>query len=139
LPGLSRTFSERCFAARTRPFVRGRFPHRDFPARPERDGEPRLVDRFEAFAGGFEIANAFHRLNDPRDQESRSAPRSGGKRGNEEAMPYDATSCARSEPRHAAHGRGGIGIDRLVMLFTDSPSIRDVIPFSALRPEAEGA
>jgi lysyl-tRNA synthetase, class II len=115
------------------------FPIEISPLARKRDGEPRLVDRFEAFAGGFEIANAFTELNDPRDQESRfRAQVEAAKRGNEEAMPYDRDFVRALEHGMPPTAGEGIGIDRLVMLFTDSPSIRDVILFPLLRPEAEG-
>jgi lysyl-tRNA synthetase class 2 len=116
------------------------FPLEISPLARKRDGEPRLVDRFEAFAGGFEIANAFTELNDPRDQEARfRAQVEAGKRGNEEAMPYDRDFVRALEFGMPPTAGEGIGIDRLAMLFTDSPSIRDVILFPLLRPEAEGA
>jgi len=115
------------------------FPIEISPLARKRDGEPRLVDRFEAFAGGFEIANAFTELNDPRDQEARfRAQVEAAKRGNEEAMPYDRDFVRALEHGMPPTAGEGIGIDRLVMLFTDSPSIRDVILFPLLRPEAEG-
>jgi len=115
------------------------FPIEISPLARKRDGEPRLVDRFEAFAGGFEIANAFTELNDPRDQEARfRAQVEAAKRGNEEAMPYDRDFVRALEHGMPPTAGEGIGIDRLAMLFTDSPSIRDVVLFPLLRPEAEG-
>src|SRR2546421_9306176 len=112
------------------------FPLEISPLARKRDSEPRLVDRFEAYAGGMEIANAFSELNDPRDQESRfRAQVEAAARGDEEAMPYD-----RDYLRALEHGipttpgeRTGIG--RLAMIFTDSPSIRDVVLFPLLKPE----
>jgi lysyl-tRNA synthetase class 2 len=133
------TFSEPMLP-RDRPSFVVDFPIEISPLARKRDGEPRLVDRFEAFAGGFEIANAFTELNDPRDQESRfRAQVEAAKRGNEEAMPYDRDFVRALEHGMPPTAGEGIGIDRLVMLFTDSPSIRDVILFPLLRPEAEGA
>jgi lysyl-tRNA synthetase class 2 len=124
---------------RDRPSFVVDFPIEVSPLARKRDGEPRLADRFEAFAGGFEIANAFTELNDPRDQESRfRAQVEAGKRGNEEAMPYDRDFVRALEHGMPPTAGEGVGIDRLVMLFTDSPSIRDVILFPLLRPEAEG-
>src|SRR5207248_311853 len=103
------------------------------PLARKRDGEPRLVDRFEAFAGGFEIANAFTELNDPRDQEARfRAQVEAAKRGNEEAMPYDRDFVRALEHGMPPTAGEGIGIDRLVMLFTDSPGILAVIAFAVL-------
>jgi lysyl-tRNA synthetase, class II len=111
------------------------------PLARKRDSEPRLVDRFEAFAGGMEIANAFSELNDPRDQEARfRAQVEAARRGDHEAMPYDHDYVRALEHGMPPTAGEGIGIDRLAMLFTDSPSIRDVILFPLLKPEqGEGA
>jgi len=111
------------------------------PLARRRDNEPRLVDRFEAFAGGMEIANAFSELNDPRDQETRfRAQVEAARRGDQEAMPYDHDYLRALEHGMPPTAGEGIGIDRLAMLFTDSPSIRDVILFPLLKPEhGEGA
>jgi lysyl-tRNA synthetase, class II len=111
------------------------------PLARKRDSEPRLVDRFEAFAGGMEIANAFSELNDPRDQEARfRAQVEAARRGDHEAMPYDHDYVRALEHGMPPTAGEGIGIDRLAMLFTDSPSIRDVVLFPLLKPEqAEGA
>jgi lysyl-tRNA synthetase class 2 len=111
------------------------------PLARKRDSEPRLVDRFEAFAGGMEIANAFSELNDPRDQEARfRAQVEAASRGDQEAMPYDHDYLRALEHGMPPTAGEGIGIDRLAMLFTDSPSIRDVILFPLLKPEqGEGA
>ena len=111
------------------------------PLARKRDAEPRLVDRFEAFAGGMEIANAFSELNDPRDQESRfRAQVEAARRGDQEAMPYDHDYVRALEHGMPPTAGEGIGIDRLAMLFTDSPSIRDVVLFPLLKPEqGEGA
>ena len=111
------------------------------PLARKRDAEPRLVDRFEAFAGGMEIANAFSELNDPRDQEARfRAQVEAARRGDQEAMPYDHDYLRALEHGIPPTAGEGIGIDRLAMLFTDSPSIRDVVLFPLLKPEqGEGA
>jgi lysyl-tRNA synthetase class 2 len=111
------------------------------PLARKRDAEPRLVDRFEAFAGGMEIANAFSELNDPRDQEARfRAQVDAARRGDHEAMPYDHDYVRALEHGMPPTAGEGIGIDRLAMLFTDSPSIRDVVLFPLLKPEqGEGA
>ena len=112
------------------------FPLEVSPLARRRDSEPRLVDRFEAYAGGMEIANAFSELNDPRDQESRfRAQVEAAKRGDEEAMPYDRDYVRALEHGMPPTAGEGIGIDRLAMLFTDSPSIRDVVLFPLLKPE----
>ena len=114
------------------------FPLEVSPLARKRDSEPRLVDRFEAFAGGMEIANAFSELNDPRDQEARfRAQVELAARGDEEAMPWDRDYVRALEHGMPPTAGEGIGIDRLAMLFTDSASIRDVVLFPLLRPELE--
>ena len=111
------------------------FPLEVSPLARKRDAEPRLVDRFEAFAGGFEIANAFSELNDPRDQEERfRAQVSKAASGDHEAMPYDRDFVRALEHGMPPTAGEGIGIDRLVMLFTDSPTIRDVLLFPLMKP-----
>ena len=113
------------------------FPLEVSPLARKRDSEPRLVDRFEAYAGGFEIANAFSELNDPRDQESRfRAQVEAAARGDQEAMPYDRDYIRALEHGMPPTAGEGIGIDRLAMLFTDAASIRDVILFPLLKPES---
>src|SRR5207248_9932810 len=106
------------------------------PLARKRDSEPRLVDRFEAFAGGMEIANAFSELNDPRDQEARfRAQVEASARGNQETMPWDRDYIRALEHGMPPAAGEGVGIDRLAMLVTDSPSIRDVVLFPLLKPE----
>jgi lysyl-tRNA synthetase class 2 len=115
------------------------FPIEVSPLARRRDSEPRLVDRFEAFAAGMEIANAFSELNDPRDQEARfRAQVEAAARGDVEAMPYDRDFIRALEHGMPPTAGEGIGIDRLAMLFTDSASIRDVILFPLLKPEEGG-
>jgi lysyl-tRNA synthetase, class II len=111
------------------------------PLARKRDTEPRLADRFEGFAGGMEIANAFSELNDPRDQEARfRAQLEAARRGDMEAMPYDHDYVRALEHGMPPTAGEGIGVDRLAMLFSGSPSIRDVILFPLLKPEqGEGA
>jgi lysyl-tRNA synthetase class 2 len=112
------------------------FPLEISPLARRRDSEPRLVDRFEAFAGGMEIANAFSELNDPRDQEARfRAQVEAAARGDEEAMPWDRDYVRALEHGMPPTAGEGVGIDRLAMLFTDSSSIRDVVLFPLLKPE----
>jgi lysyl-tRNA synthetase class 2 len=112
------------------------YPAEVSPLARANDADPFLTDRFEFFLAGREIANGFSELNDPEDQAARFRAQVQRKdRGDEEAMVFDADYVRALEYGMPPTAGLGVGIDRVVMFFTDSPSIRDVILFPHMRPE----
>ena len=113
------------------------YPTEVSPLSRRNDDDPFLTDRFELFIGGREIANGFSELNDPEDQEERFRAQAANREaGDDEALHYDADYIRALEYGLPPTAGLGLGIDRLVMLLTNSPSIRDVLLFPHMRHEA---
>ncbi|MFP5305455.1 MAG: amino acid--tRNA ligase-related protein, partial [Gammaproteobacteria bacterium] len=116
-------------------FITG-FPTEVSPLARRNDDDPEVTDRFELFIVGRETANGFSELNDPDDQATRFHAQVAAKHaGDDEAMVFDADYIRALEYGLPPTAGVGIGIDRLVMFLTDSPSIRDVLLFPQMRPE----
>ena len=112
------------------------YPTEISPLSRRNDENPNYTDRFELFIAGNEIANGFSELNDPEDQEKRFKEQVANmEAGDDEAMHFDADYIRALEYGMPPTAGEGIGIDRLVMLFTDAASIRDVLLFPYMRPE----
>jgi lysyl-tRNA synthetase class 2 len=112
------------------------YPTEVSPLARANDADPEITDRFELFVGAKELANGFSELNDPEDQAARfRAQVEALAEGDDEAMHFDADYIRALEVGLPPTGGLGVGIDRLVMLLTDSASIRDVLLFPYMRPE----
>ena len=114
------------------------FPTEVSPLSKQKPGDPDTVERFELYIGGFEVANAFSELNDPAEQRRRfEAQLADRAAGDQEAHAMDEDYIRALEYGLPPTAGEGVGIDRLVMLLTNSPSIRDVILFPLMRPRSE--
>ncbi len=129
-------FEKTCEDQLRQPVFVYRYPTEVSPLSRKNDEDPFVTDRFELFIGGSEIANGFSELNDPEDQVDRFRAQAENRTaGDDEALVYDADYIRALEYGLPPSAGLGLGIDRLVMLFTDSPSIRDVLLFPHMRPE----
>ena len=112
------------------------YPIEVSPLARRNENNPEVTDRFELIIGGRELANGFSELNDPEDQANRFKAQAAQKElGNKEAMHFDNDYVTALEYGMPPTAGEGIGIDRVVMLFTDSPSIKDVLLFPHMRPQ----
>jgi lysyl-tRNA synthetase class 2 len=129
-------FDKTCESTLREPTFVTAYPTEVSPLSRRNDDDPFITDRFELFIAGREIANGFSELNDPEDQAERFIAQAASRSaGDDEAMLYDADYIRALEYGMPPTAGLGLGIDRLVMLFTDSPSIRDVVLFPHMRPE----
>jgi lysyl-tRNA synthetase class 2 len=129
-------FDETCEAQLRQPTFITQYPAEVSPLARKNDDDLFVTDRFELFIAGREIANGFSELNDPEDQAERFRAQAADRdAGDDEAMAFDHDYIRALEYGMPPTAGIGVGIDRLVMLFTDSPSIRDVLLFPHMRPE----
>jgi lysyl-tRNA synthetase class 2 len=136
---LLEVFEATAEAALVQPTFVTEYPAEVSPLSRRNDEDPEVTDRFELYVAGRELANGFSELNDPEDQAERFRIQAAAKEaGDAEAMAFDADYIRALEYGMPPTAGEGIGIDRLVMLFTDAASIRDVLLFPYLRPEHSG-
>jgi lysyl-tRNA synthetase class 2 len=129
-------FDKTCEQHLRQPTFIDHYPTEVSPLSRKNDDDPFVTDRFEFFIGGREIANGFSELNDSEDQEERFRAQAANRQaGDDEALVFDADYIRALEYGLPPTAGLGVGIDRLVMLFTNSPSIRDVLLFPHMRPE----
>ena len=130
-------FEKTCESKLRRPTFVTAYPTEVSPLSRRNDNDPFVTDRFELFVSGREIANGFSELNDPEEQAQRFKEQVANRdAGDDEAMSYDADYIRALEYGLPPTAGLGVGIDRLVMLFTNSASIRDVLLFPHMRPES---
>ena len=129
-------FEQRVEETLTQPTFITQYPTEVSPLARRNEKNPDVTDRFELIIGGRELANGFSELNDPEDQAERFKAQVAQKdAGDKEAMHFDDDYVTALEYGMPPTAGEGIGIDRLVMLFTDSPSIKDVLLFPHMRPQ----